>query len=169
MLNSINGQNIPSHNPEVRLLFKAAPGYRIVGSDYSGQEVRLAAYLSQDPVLLKSYAEDKDVYASIASSMFGLPYEDCLEFYKEFSVVETDGKRVVAGSGKDYEYAVENNCVEVPNCYLIKTDCGEKEVSLLTIGTKLITDEGMVEITDIVSSGELPSDKVLLKLAKIKC
>ena len=97
VLNSINSQNIPSHNPEVRLLFKAAPGYRIVGSDYSGQEVRLAAYLSQDPVLLKSYAEDKDVYASIASSMFGLPYEDCLEFYPEGTELEIDGQKIIAG------------------------------------------------------------------------
>ena len=134
--------------------------YKIVGSDYSGQELRLAAFLSQDKTLL-------DAYAIIASQVFNVPYEECLEFYKEFSVVEIDGKKVVAGNGNDYEYIVENNCVEVPNCYLIKTDCGEKEASSVTIGTKLITDVGIVKVTAIESSGTLPSDKVLLKLAKI--
>ncbi len=168
-LNSINSQNIPSRGEgaEIRMLFKATPGYRIVGSDYSGQELRLAAYLSQDKKLLDAYANDQDAYAIIASEMFGLPYEDCLEFHKEFSMVDIDGKKIVAGNDKDYEYIVENNYVEVPNCYLIKTDCGEKEVSSLTIGAKLITDEGIAKVIDVVSSGTLPSDKVLLKLAKI--
>ena len=141
--------------------------YKIVGSDYSGQELRLAAFLSQDKTLLDAYAHNKDAYAIIASQVFNVPYEECLEFYKEFSVVEIDGKKVVAGNGNDYEYIVENNCIEVPNCYLIKTDCGEKEASLVTIGTKLITDVGIVKVTAIESSGTLPSNKVLLKLAKI--
>ena len=97
VLNSINSQNIPSHNPEVRLLFKAAPGYRIVGSDYSGQELRLAAFLSQDKTLLKAYAEDRDAYAIIASAMFDLPYEDCLEFYPEGTEIEIDGQKIITG------------------------------------------------------------------------
>ena len=97
VLNSINSQNIPSHSPEIRLMFQAAPGYKIVGSDYSGQEVRLAAFLSQDKKLLQSYAEDKDVYAMIASEMFGYPYEDCLEFYPEGTQLEIDGQTITAG------------------------------------------------------------------------
>jgi len=97
ILNSINSQNIPSHNPEVRLLFKAAPGYKIVGSDYSGQELRLAAFLSQDKTLLEAYAKDRDAYAMIASAMFGVPYEDCLEFYPEGTELEIDGQKVIAG------------------------------------------------------------------------
>lgn len=98
-INSINSQNIPSRGDgaEVRMLFKATPGYRIVGSDYSGQELRLAAYLSQDKKLLDAYANDQDAYAIIASEMFGLSYEDCLEFYKEGTEIEIDGQKVVCG------------------------------------------------------------------------
>ena len=64
--------------------------YKIVGSDYSGQELRVATFLSKDPILLKSYAEDKDVYAMIASMIFNIPYEDCLEFYPEIKLVKRD-------------------------------------------------------------------------------
>lgn len=71
--------------------------YRIVGSDYSGQELRLAAYLSQDKKLLDAYANDQDAYAIIASEMFGLPYEDCLEFYPEGTEIEIDGQKVICG------------------------------------------------------------------------
>ena len=98
-LNSINSQNIPSRGEgaEIRMLFKATPGYRIVGSDYSGQELRLAAYLSQDKKLLDAYANDQDAYAIIASEMFGLPYEECLEFYPEGTEIEIDGQKVICG------------------------------------------------------------------------
>ena len=96
-MNSINSQNIPSHNPEIRTLFRAPKGRRIVGSDYSGQELRLAAYLSQDPTLLKAYADGKDAYAIIASMIFDMPYEDCLEFYPEGTEIEIDGKKIITG------------------------------------------------------------------------
>lgn len=98
-INSINSQNIPSRGDgaEVRMLFKATPGYKIVGSDYSGQELRLAAYLSQDKKLLDAYANDQDAYAIIASEMFGLPYSECLEFYPEGTEIEIDGQKVICG------------------------------------------------------------------------
>lgn len=63
----------------------------------SGQELRLAAYLSQDKTLLKAYAEDRDVYAIIASTMFNAPYEDCLEFYPEGTEIEIDGQKIITG------------------------------------------------------------------------
>ena len=63
----------------------------------SGQELRLAAYLSQDKTLLKAYAEDRDAYAIIASTMFNVPYEDCLEFYPEGTEIEIDGQKIICG------------------------------------------------------------------------
>ena len=98
-LNSINSQNIPSHGDGAltRLLFKASPGCRIVGSDYSGQELRLAAYISQDKMLLDAYENDRDAYAIIASQVFDCSYEDCLEFHPEGTAIEIDGQKVVAG------------------------------------------------------------------------
>ena len=64
----------------------------------SGQELRLAAFLSQDKTLLDAYAHNKDAYAIIASQVFNMPYEDCLEFYPEGTELEIDGKKVIAGN-----------------------------------------------------------------------
>lgn len=64
----------------------------------SGQELRLAAFLSQDKTLLDAYAHNKDAYAIIASQVFNVPYEECLEFYSEGKELEIDGKKVIAGN-----------------------------------------------------------------------
>lgn len=72
--------------------------YKIVGSDYSGQELRLATFISQDKTLLDAYAHNKDAYAIIASQVFSCPYEDCLEFYPAGQKLNIDGKEVIAGN-----------------------------------------------------------------------
>jgi DNA polymerase-1 len=72
-----NGVNLQNQPKRARRLFKAPPGYVIMGGDWSQQEVRCAAYLTQEPVLLEAYAEGRDVYASMASEVYGKPYEEC--------------------------------------------------------------------------------------------
>lgn len=76
----INLQNIPSHNKEIRLLFRAAPGYILVGSDYSQQEPRTLSQFSQDENMINAYKHGKDLYATIASGVYHNKYEDNLEF-----------------------------------------------------------------------------------------
>ena len=87
-----NLQQIPSHAKDIRLLFKATDGYRIIGSDYSAQEPRLTAFMSQDESMLNAYKEGKDLYAVIASLSFGVPYEKCLEFNPITHEKQVDGK-----------------------------------------------------------------------------
>lgn len=87
-----NLQQIPSHAKDIRLLFKATDGYRIIGSDYSAQEPRLTAFMSQDENMLNAYKEGKDLYAVIASLSFGVPYEKCLEFNPITHEKQVDGK-----------------------------------------------------------------------------
>lgn len=93
----INFQNIPSSEKRIRMLFKAADGNMIIGSDFSGQEPRLTAYYSQDPNMIKSYEENKDLYAVIAAKAFNSTYENCLEFYPEGTEIELDNKKVICG------------------------------------------------------------------------
>ncbi len=45
-----NLQQIPSHEITVRLMFKASPGYCIIGSDFSAQEPRLLTHMAQDKI-----------------------------------------------------------------------------------------------------------------------
>lgn len=89
---SPNLQNIPSHAIDIRHMFRATPGYVMLSSDYSAQEPRILAFVSQDPELIKAFKEDRDVYASIASLAFNVPYEKCLEFHPETHEYQPEGK-----------------------------------------------------------------------------
>ena len=87
-----NVQNIPSHATDIRHMFRATPGYVMLSSDYSAQEPRITAFVSQDKGMIDSFIQDRDIYASIASLAFGVPYENCLEFHPETHEYQPDGK-----------------------------------------------------------------------------
>jgi DNA polymerase-1 len=57
-----NLQNLP-RSKEVRRLFIAPEGYKLLCSDLSQAELRVAAHLSQDANLLDIYRNDKDIHA----------------------------------------------------------------------------------------------------------
>ena len=73
--NDPNLQNIPIRTPEgrrVREAFIAPPGHVIVSADYSQIELRIMAHISEDPGLLKAFAEGMDVHRATASEVFGI-------------------------------------------------------------------------------------------------
>lgn len=88
-----NLQNIPSHATDIRHMFRATPGYVLLSSDYSAQEPRITAYVSNDPKMIQSFKDGKDIYGSIASIAFNVPYESCLEFHPETGEYQAEGKR----------------------------------------------------------------------------
>lgn len=61
-------------------MFVAQEGYALVGGDYSAQEPRLTAHMSQDEKMVQAYKDGKDVYVEIASIAFNKPYDECKEF-----------------------------------------------------------------------------------------
>jgi DNA polymerase-1 len=62
-----NLQNIPTRDTKVfRECFIARPNHKIVIWDYSAQEPRITAYLSQDKRLIQIFKEGKDVYCEMA-------------------------------------------------------------------------------------------------------
>lgn len=65
--------------------------YVMLSSDYGQQEPRITAYVSGDPNMCKAFKEGKDIYASIASIAFNLPYESCLEFHPETHEYQPEG------------------------------------------------------------------------------
>lgn len=75
-----NLQNIPSHNSDIRKMFTADKDCVLLSADFSQQELRLFALMSNDDILLQAMANGKDIYSMIASVAFGYPYEECLEF-----------------------------------------------------------------------------------------
>ncbi|MGN7387763.1 DNA polymerase [Sporosarcina sp. SAFN-015] len=69
--------NIQNQSGEARKMFVAPPGKFIVNADFSAQEVRIIASVSQEEVLLDAFARGVDAYATLASEFFGKPYEEC--------------------------------------------------------------------------------------------
>ena len=78
-----NMQNIPSHNKEIRKMFRATEGYLLISADLSQQEPRTLAHVSGDEDLIRAYKDGKDIYAWIASTVYNVPYEDCMEFFPD--------------------------------------------------------------------------------------
>lgn len=69
------------------------PEYVMLSSDFSQQEPKLTAFVSQDPNMIKAFKEGKDIYATIASIAFHTTYENCLEFHPETGEYQPEGKK----------------------------------------------------------------------------
>jgi DNA polymerase-1 len=73
----------------VRECFIAPKGYKMISSDFSGQEIAVMAQISKDPTLVKSLNNGYDMHLAIANQFYdlGIP-EECLksthEKYKEY-------------------------------------------------------------------------------------
>jgi DNA polymerase-1 len=74
-----NLQNIPirtKEGGELRKFFEAKDdSYVLIDADYSQIELRLMAIVSGDENMKESYLEGKDIHASTASQVFGIPYD----------------------------------------------------------------------------------------------
>ena len=99
-----NLQNIPSNKTklsdgtvidaghDIRQMFIAGEGQVIVGGDFSQQEPRCLAHMSDDEHMINAYIEGKDLYGTIASKIYKMPYEECLEFRPD-GTVNPEGKQ----------------------------------------------------------------------------
>ncbi len=71
-----NLQNIPVRTEigrEIRKAFIAEPGCVLVSADYSQIELRIFAYITEDPELVRTFAADEDIHRRTASLIFDLP------------------------------------------------------------------------------------------------
>jgi DNA polymerase-1 len=66
-----NVQNAP-RDPAFRALFTAPAGRVLVAADFSQIELRVAAWLSQDRVMLDAYATGQDLHRITAAAMLGI-------------------------------------------------------------------------------------------------
>jgi DNA polymerase-1 len=73
-----NLQNIPIRTAEgrrIRQAFIAPKEHSLIAADYSQIELRIMAHLSEDPSLLKAFAEDRDIHQATAAEVFGVPLD----------------------------------------------------------------------------------------------
>lgn len=70
------------------------PPYVMMSSDYSQQEPKITAYVSQSKQLIDTFIDGKDIYATLSSVAFGKPYEECLEFNPITHENQPEGKKL---------------------------------------------------------------------------
>ncbi|MBL8340344.1 MAG: DNA polymerase I [Rubrivivax sp.] len=88
--NDPNLQNIPIRTPEgrrIREAFVAPPGHVIMSADYSQIELRIMAHISEDPGLLRAFAEGIDVHRATASEVFGTPVSEVTSEQRRYAKV----------------------------------------------------------------------------------
>ena len=68
------------------------------------QEPKILGFVAKDPAMIKAFSEGKDIYSTIASIAFNVPYEECLEnhpvtgeYQKEGKARRTQAKSIVLG------------------------------------------------------------------------
>ena len=76
-----NLQQVPARSKEggdeglatrIRQVFVASPGHSLVVADYDQVELRCIASLSNDPEMVRLFAEERDIHAEAAAEVFGL-------------------------------------------------------------------------------------------------
>jgi len=87
-----NLQQLPASNKEIRMMFKARDGHVLVGSDFSQQEPRMLSNYSKDEDMINAYKDGKDLYATIASSVYKNNYWDNMEV-REDGTPNPEGKK----------------------------------------------------------------------------
>jgi DNA polymerase I len=88
--NDPNLQNIPIRTAEgrrIREAFVAPPGHVIMSADYSQIELRIMAHISEDPGLLRAFAEGIDVHRATASEVFGTPVAEVTSEQRRYAKV----------------------------------------------------------------------------------
>jgi len=92
----LNYQNIPRDNKDIKKLFKARPGYKIVQGDLGTAEVYIAAALSNDQFLQRAFKENLDFHSYVAKQIFNLPCE-VNEVKKDFPDKRQHAKAITFG------------------------------------------------------------------------
>lgn len=102
---TLNYQNIPRDNKDIKKLFKARPGYKIVQCDLGTAEVYYAAKLSGDKFLQQAFIDKLDFHSYVAKQMFNLPCDvsEVKELYpneRQYAKAITFGIMYQAGPAK---------------------------------------------------------------------
>jgi DNA polymerase-1 len=83
-----NLQNIPIRSEvgrRVRDAFIAAPGHLLLAADYSQVELRVLAHVSGDEALRQAFLDDKDIHATTAAAVNGVPLEEVTREQRSFA------------------------------------------------------------------------------------
>ena len=102
---NLNYQNIPRDNKDIKKLFRARDGHKIVQCDLGTAEVYYAAVLSKDKFLQQAFIDKLDFHSYVAKQMFNLSGEvsDVKKYYpneRQYAKAITFGIMYQAGPAK---------------------------------------------------------------------
>lgn len=80
-----NLQNIPRGTGH-RGMFAATPEYTFIDGDFSQLELRVAAYLAQEPVMVEAFKNGQDIHTAVMSDMRQVPYKDMVQMLDDESL-----------------------------------------------------------------------------------
>ncbi|MBP3930459.1 MAG: DNA polymerase I, partial [Peptostreptococcaceae bacterium] len=89
-----NLQQLPSRANDIRTMFCVSEGEVLIGSDLSQIEPRILASLSGDDTMINAYKTGQDLYSKMASEVYGVPYEECMEFNPITGALQKEGKKL---------------------------------------------------------------------------
>lgn len=72
---SPNMQNLPA-KVEYRNCFIPREGFKMVSCDFSGQELRLTAFGSKEPLWVDAFNKGEDLHSNVASMVFNIPLDN---------------------------------------------------------------------------------------------
>ena len=108
-----NLQN-PPRDPVFRGLFKAPPGRCLVVADYSQIELRIAALLAPDKVMLDAYQQGADLHKRTASAVSGIPESEVTKAQRQLAKACNFGLIYGMGSQGLAAYASASYGVNMP-------------------------------------------------------
>lgn len=92
---SPNLQNIP--NGKIREFFIAKPGHVMITSDMASAEIRIAADLSGDPLLVDNILHGADMHSQLASVSFSLIFGEPITITNSDTEILVKGEKYTAG------------------------------------------------------------------------
>lgn len=95
----INLQQINSDS-DVRELFTAPEGKKLILADYSGMELRIVANIANETTMLNAFRDNEDLHTKTASILFNKDYNEFMEIlsdhnhpsYKEYKALRSKAK-----------------------------------------------------------------------------
>lgn len=107
-----NLQNVRK-DKEFRKLFAAPEGYMLVDCDLSGIELRIMAWLSEDPTMVKAYNENLDLHRITAAAVLGKPADTITKAERQMAKAINFGLIYGMGAGRFQSYAKDTYNVEL--------------------------------------------------------
>jgi len=102
-----NLQQVP-RDKSVRTLFDAEKGRVLIEADYSQLELRIAAELSHDPVMLQIYKDGKDIHTNTAATITNKSYDEVTKEERKKAKPVNFGFLYGMGAKKFVDYAYMN-------------------------------------------------------------